>query len=237
MKSAALARWIRSERSSVLVINSHSSGVKRKSGLSFLSARLVYSLDKIRFDDESELRTVARPEIVPIHFFCGQHLYNDNSETWESPTGVINSLLAQLVHQCTDIDPSRSTGSRIIDIDNSDVGDVFEHFRLSIKQLPPNFVVFCIVDAMSFYTNNDEVSKPARHLLKYLLKLARTSKKDSKNRAVFKLLLTAPSRLRTEEIDALDDQWVLNVPKTLPSTGGFTAMKWDTSMGQQLEEV
>lgn len=238
MKSSALAQWVHSEQSSVLVINGHSSGAtKRKSGLSFLCARLVYSLDKIRFGDTSDLSTIVRPEIVPISFFCGQHLYNDGSASWEAPSGVINSLLAQLVHQCTDIDPSRSTGSRITEIDNSDIGDVFEFFRLSIRQLPSNFVVFCVVDALSFYTNNDEVSKPARHLIKYLLKLARRSKKESKNHAVFKLLLTAPSRLRTEEIDALDDELVLNIPKALPNTGGFTAMKWDTSMGHQLEEI
>lgn len=39
--------------------------------------------------------------------------------------------------------------------------------------------------------------------MKYLLKLARTSKKDSKKRDVFKLLLTAPSRLRTKELERL----------------------------------
>lgn len=237
IKSAALARWVRSERSSVLVINGHGSGVKRKSGLSFLCARLVYSLDKIRFGDEPGSSTVVRPEIVPIHFFCGQHLHNDDSESWESPSGVINSLLVQLVSQCTDIDPSRSTALRISDIDNSEVGDVFEFFRLSIKQLPSNSIVYCIVDAMSFYTNNDQVSKPAQRLLKGLLKLTKTSKKNPKSRAVFKLLLTAPSRLRTEEVDGVDDEQVLNVPKTLPNTGGFTAMKWDTAMGWQLEEV
>ncbi|KAL1878293.1 hypothetical protein Daus18300_002211 [Diaporthe australafricana] len=238
IKSPALARWVRSERSSALVINGHSSGViKRKSGLSFLCARLIYGLDKIRFGDEPGSSTVVRREIVPIHFFCGQHLHNDHSESWESPSGVINSLLVQLISQCPDIDPSRSATSRISDIENSDVCDVFEFFRLSIRQLPSNFIVYCIVDAMSFYTNNDQVSKPAWRLLKGLLKLTRTSKNESKSRAVFKLLLTAPSRLRTEELDALDDEQVLNVPKTLPNTGGFTAMKWDTSMGQQLEEV
>ena len=239
MKSAALAQWVQSERSSALVINGHSSGgTKRVSGLSFLCARLVYGLDEIRFGDKPGLDTVVRPDIVPIHFFCGQHLHNDDSETWESPSGVINSLLAQLVNQVTDIDLSRSAASKIREIDNSDIDDIFKFFRLLVRQLPSNFTVFCIVDAMTFYTNHNEVSKPARHLVKCLLKLARKSSKESKSRAIFKLLLTAPSQLRTEDDDdASDSERILNIPKILPNTGGFTAMKWNTSMGQQLEEV
>lgn len=235
IKSAALANWVKAERSSVLVINGNSNITRPKSGLSFLCARLVYSLDKIRFGDDLDSSTISRPEIIPIHFFCGQHLTNDRSKSWESPSGVVNSLLAQLLGQSKDIDLTQST-SLIDNVDSSDIDDVLELFKLSIKQLSPDHTIFCVVDGASFYVNNDSVSRTAKRLLARLLKLVRTTKKSRKH-PVFKLLLTTPSRLRMEAIDELDPHHVLNIPKTLPDTGGFTAIKWDSSMGRQLQEI
>lgn len=121
-------------------------------------------------------------------------------------------------------------------MDNSDVDDVLGLFRLSLKQLPSSFMVFCILDAVSFYIHNDRISKPTRRLLEGLVKLSNASKKSTE-RPAFKLLLTAPSRLRTEELNGLSQEQVLNVPKTLPNTGGFSVMKWDRAMRPQLEDV
>jgi hypothetical protein len=238
IKSSLFSRWIGSETPSLLVINGNGSGTgQRKSGLSFLCARLVYSLDQIRFGSKPESNTIARPEILPIHFFCGQHLHSDSSESWASPSGVANSLLVQLVSQCKDLDVSQLKPSRYFDLDESNVREVLEIFRMLFNQLPPHFVVFCVIDGLSFYANNDRVSKSARRLLTGLLKLLKKLKKESKDHASFKLLLTAPSRLRMDDVDGFDERQVLNIPKTLPDTGGLNAMKWDKVLRQHLEEV
>jgi hypothetical protein len=95
-------------------------------------------------------------------------------------------------------------------------------------------MVFCVVDALSFYVDDEETSSDAEALIKRLIKLAR---KKSRKHCVFKLLLTAPKRLVAPEVDSLRESEIVNVPSALPNTGGFTAIKWDLSVGQRLEEL
>ncbi|ETS85095.1 hypothetical protein PFICI_03120 [Pestalotiopsis fici W106-1] len=238
IKSFTFTQWMQSERSSVLVINGNGTGSgSRRSGLSFLCARLIYSLDQIRFGGKPTSGNITRPEIVPIHFFCGEHLHNDTSESWESPSGVANSLLVQLVSQCQDVDVSRLPSSRYLDVNDANVKDGLGLLRLLMKQLPSHFIVFCIVDALSFYANNDQASKAAQRLVAGLISIAQASKTGRKSRAIFKLLLTAPSRLRTTEVGELSQEQILNIPKTLPGKGGLTTMKWDRMLQQHLKKV
>ncbi|KAI4591789.1 hypothetical protein KJ359_012593 [Pestalotiopsis sp. 9143b] len=281
LKSPAFNRWVLSETSSVLVINGNGSNtVQRKSGMSFLSARLVYSIYAMRYgvkieeDPDSETGsgtdpgtksgtnsetvtksdaesdtdtdsdtasnfnsdTIARPEIVPIHFFCGEHPYNGGSKIWESPSGVANSLLVQLISQCKNLDVSKLKRSRYRDLDASKVTQVLEVFQLLIKQLPAHYVVFCVIDGLTFYTNNDEVSKSARRLVKGLIELFEKSEEKSGKRAAFKLLLTVPTEFRGDVLDDLDEEHVITIPKRLKDTGGLDAVKWDALLKKNLEE-
>lgn len=235
--SPKLTHWIESKRSSLLVINGNGTG-PRKSGLSFLCARLVYSLDRMR-GDETDPKTIVRPEIVPIHFFCGQHLHNDRSKTWESPRGVVNSLLAQLIAQCKNIDVSKLKEARYTKLDKSKskVKEVLQIFRLLIKQLPPHFAVFCVIDGLSFYANNDDISKATRLLVNGLLELFETSQEESKSHPVFKLLLTAPTTLRLDVVDDLNKKQVLKIPKRQPDKGGLNAIQWERELEKHLKEV
>lgn len=225
IKSRALARWVKSEQSAVLVVNGQAKRVMRKSGLTFVCARLIYALDQIREPDQSQ---PARPDLIPTHFFCGQH--DTDEETWASPSGVINSLVAQVVSQCKDVNLGKI--DNLGEFDSDDIKAVFERFKLLLKELPAKSVVFCIIDGLSFYVDDDDKSNDAIWLATKLLRLA---KKSPKGQCVLKVLLTAPNRLRVSEVDELEGDEVLNIPATLPNTGGFTAMKWDFVSRPQLE--
>lgn len=219
IESPILATWVKSERSAVLVVNGYSKRIEPKSALSFVGARLVYTLDQIRTGAEFAAASTARPDIITLHFFCGQHISGE--ETWESPAGVVNSLLAQLLKQCKGIDITR-LAKIPRDFDNTDIEETFSLFDATFKLLPPDSTVFCVVDALSFFVDSDDMCQDAKFLAASLIGLAN---KRSPKRPIFKLLLTAPNRLRVAEVDELKtDKEVINVPPSLPNTGGFTAL-------------
>lgn len=232
IKSKPLADWVRVDQSDVLIINGHAKKVNRKSAMSFVCARLVYALNMIRYGGQNEERSsvVVRPDVIPLHFFCGQHASMD--KTWEQPSGILNSLLAQLLTHFKDVNLTKAAKLGR-DFENSDVEVMLALFKLVLKGLPATVTVFCILDGISYYIDEEDTSPDAHYLVDGLTKLAR--RKSTPTRPVFKLLLTAPKRLHTPIVDSLSDgKNVINVPANLPNTGGFTAMKWSLGVGQQL---
>lgn len=77
------------------------------------------------------------------------------------------------------------------------------------------------------------MAEDAQWLARKLIKL---TDQQSKKRPVFKLLLTAPVRLRILG-DILDALETLNIPKCLPTTGGFTEKQWESGLGEDLDSL
>lgn len=234
IRSKSLADWVRADRSTFLITNGYAKMVSRKSAMSFVCARLVYALNMIRCGGQSEELSVhvARPDVVPLYFFCGQHASMD--KTWEQPSGILNSLVAQLVTHCKDVNLTRAAklGRHF---DNSDVEDMLALFKLVLKGLPATVTIFCVLDGISYYIDGEDTSEDANYLVDGLVELAR---KTTSSRPVFKLLLTAPKRLHIPLVDSLSGgKHIVNVPATLHNTGGFTAMKWSLGVGQKLNEM
>ncbi|OIW24490.1 hypothetical protein CONLIGDRAFT_648639 [Coniochaeta ligniaria NRRL 30616] len=226
IQSTKLADWVWSRHSTSLVVNGGARRVTRKSALSFACARIVYVLDQIQ---APLVRDTGIPAIISLHFFCGQHVRREQS--WESPAGVVSSLLAQLLTQCREADLSRAT--KMGDFDGREIEEVWARFEKVLGRLPAGATVFCVVDALSFYVDDDETAEDAEFLVRRLVELA---SEGSKKRPVFRLLLTAPARLRVGE-EVLRKSVVLSVPATLPKTGGFTAMKWKRGVGKHLDAL
>ncbi|KAJ2994816.1 hypothetical protein NUW58_g1450 [Xylaria curta] len=225
MKSKPLEDWVLAESSTSLVVNGNAQYITRKSALSFVCARLIYTLDGLRGLGASF--EVQRPEIVPIHFFCGQH--DTKVKGWESPEGVMNSLLAQLLLQCKHLGIARVP--KLGKVDSSDLCSIFSCFKTVFYELPLGVTVFCIVDDISVYLASHE--KQARWLISSLLEFSR---EETSGRPRFKVLLTAQCWLRMSS-KGLGDVEVLSVPQGLPSTGGFSGMRWDMTIGKQLAET
>ncbi|OAL21622.1 hypothetical protein AYO22_08018 [Fonsecaea multimorphosa] len=228
IKSQLLADWVEAEDSVALLVNGNAKRADRKSALSFVCARLVYALDQIRSPPAGSSKVDA-PGLVPIHFFCGRHDTGD--ESWESPAGIVNSLLAQLLTQCKDVSLARA--AKLGDFDSGDIKEVFARFKAVLNELPAGTTVFCVIDAISFYIDKNKTEGDAKWLVVKLLRLARRSPPTN---AVFKLLLTAPTWLRMPDLD-LEKGEILSVRTPLPNTGGFSAMKWDLGVGRRLEEL
>ncbi|PON29541.1 hypothetical protein TGAM01_v201790 [Trichoderma gamsii] len=230
IKSAELATWVTTEISAVLIINGNIRSVQRQSALSFMCARLAFALEQIRSPEDASPYDGCL-DIVPLYFFCGQHATGDY--TWESPAGIVNSLLAQIItlHKGLNLKKAVKMGS----FDGADVRAVLKRFACVLAQISAGTTVLCIIDGLSFYLDKRETAADAELLIHQLLKLARP--KTRKLACVFKVLLTAPNRLHTSEVDNISQENILNIPAKPARTEGFTAMRWHLSIGQQLQEL
>ncbi|KAM0254282.1 hypothetical protein ACHAQJ_006922 [Trichoderma viride] len=233
IKAPKLTAWMESEHSAVLLVNGNTRRAERQSGLTFVCARLAFAFEGIRSSAES---THANwPRILPLYFFCGEHASCDYS--WETPSGVLDSILGQLLTHMKSNGLSLDL-AKVTTLDKSNqkgVKEAFQCFKQVLAQLPANTTVFCIIDALSVYLNDNRTAQDAEQLMHRLLKLVLAKK--HKNRCVFKLLLTAPKRLHSREVDGLGEENVITLPPTLPNKGGFTATKWHYSISQQLESL
>ena len=144
---------------------------------------------------------------------------------------MVNSLLAQLLTQCKNADVSRA--ARLGDLDCDDVEETMTRFEKVLGRLGGASVVFCVIDGISFYVDDDHTEQDATYVIERLVRL---TVKASKGRPVFKLLLTAPVRLRVGE-EILGESTILSVPTTPPKTGGFTAERWEVGVGKYLDAL
>lgn len=227
VQSSSLGSWVSSTQSTLLAIHGNSTKPQRRSPMSLLCAKLIYTIEVMKTNSMGTDKTL----VFPLHFFCGEH---SDSEKWNSPLGVTNSLLAQLVSQCkTD---SLLKLIEIGDFDGEDMRAVFQRFEFVLANLPRAAVVFCVVDALSFYIDDIDMVDEAEALISWLVQLSRGEYGESgRDACIFKLLVTAPFRLHGRAFEELNDDEVMIVPRILPTGTGLTDMKWELSIGDKLE--
>jgi hypothetical protein len=184
---------------------------------------MAHALDQLKTSGDA-----THSRLVSLFFFCGEHATQDSSR--EMPSGVINSLLAQLLTQSKrGVDLTKADS--LENIDSYSVNQVFKRFKTVLAELPSSKVVICVVDGLSFYLDSTNTRRDAELLIRRLLKLSHS---QPSKMCKFKLLLTAPKRFHSAIVESLEPKQVLTVPPNLPNTGGFTAMKWDVTLDQQL---
>lgn len=162
--------WLTSTSPIFLLVDGNGdSAVERTSAMTFVSALLAQSLS-----DEG---------VSCIHYFCGLH--NTSSDDPKGPTGLLRTLLTQLVN----LHPFS------VGFTNSTEYHEFQQFNIAclcalfselVKELPEGFVVVCIIDSVSLYETS-EWADGLRHILETLNALTR----DPKVSAVLKVLVTS----------------------------------------------
>lgn len=224
IQSETLHLWLGTPTSSILLINSNRPGSNGlRSSVSFVSAKLA---DTLRLARKS-----AEAPIINLHFFCGEHA-NWRDDPDNSPTGLMASLLAQLLTQYRDFDLSEIINLDKMDTDN--INNLLVVFTKLVARLPKETMVFCIIDSVSVYEAG-ETADDVEVLLDGLIALARGM--TGGKHCVLKLLLTAPVSLRSDAVDGLDEHEVLHVPERLEKRGGFTDMKWDLGAGGDISDL
>lgn len=225
IKSPKLASWVTTKTSAPLIIQGNALTVARQSALSFVCARLVHALDETR--QKSDGRGKVRTNAIALHFFCGEHARA--RDTRETLTGIVNSLLAQLLTHFKDVNLNTAIGCGAFD--SSRLKPVLRRFKYVLAQLPRSTTVFCILDGLSFYVDTFITAHDAKRLVKELLRLVNSKSCDG---PLFKVLFTAPNNMHASEVESLGNNEAIHVPSSLPHTGGFTGTKWDFTMRRHL---
>ena len=224
MRSHKLQKWVRNTHSSALLINANHQGSTRQQPTSFICAKLVDSITPCPSDAQTEFQM-----ILPLAFFCGEHLQKTDPDS--GPDGMMRSLLAQILLAYSDFDLRAIPQIQHLDFD--DVNDLCDVFDLLIAQLPQYTVVFCIVDAISFFEDDESVCAEANVVVQALVDVVERTKDGG---CRFKLLLMSPwnshvlyRNMRDQEGDVV---WL---PGKIPAQGGFTGSKWRASVESGLQ--
>lgn len=159
-------------------------------------------------------RCKARNAFLRCTFFCGEHVSSREGPR-NTPAGLINSLLVQLLRQCKQVDLTQV--GKLGDFRTDDVDAVCKRFNKVLAQLPTHVVVFCMVDGMSYYLDDVDREQESEMLVRSLVGFT----KPKSGGCIFKLLLTAPQRLRAVALDDLDEVDVLEAPERLGKGGGL----------------
>ena len=219
MQHEKLRAWIAHAESQALFINGNGDGGLHTSPISFVCSKLI---DSIRPDS---VKSVPSDSIMDsIFFFCGEHLSRTDPDA--RPTGMMRSLIAQLLLIYPDFDLRVVRRLRKIDSDSAD--DLSKIFMLLMDQIPPQSVLFCIVDGLTYYEDTKSQTSEAEMILGSLL--------DAVDRSieagwVFKLLLTSPNQSRILYRD-IPQENVVWLPSKVSSQGGFTSLKWEAGIGR-----
>ncbi|CAD6583586.1 MAG: hypothetical protein ASARMPREDX12_001310 [Alectoria sarmentosa] len=224
MHSHKLQKWITTPESSALFINANHKRTTRQQPTSFICAKLVDSITPAPRPPQPEPRMT-----LPLAFFCGEHLSKDDPDS--GPDGMMRSLLAQLLLAYRDFD--LRTIQRMQNLNYDDVNDLCDVFDLLITQLPQYIVVFCVLDAVSFYEDNPTVCEEASIVVQALVDVVERTRRESG--CAFKLLLMSPWNSRVLYKDMRDQTGdVIWMPTKVPAQGGFTGMKWSASVDSNL---
>ena len=221
MQSPQLHQWIAETESSALFLNSNAPRNQRPG--SFVSAKLVDSIQTMGTKAQGHASSV-----FALSFFCGEHMRSNDPDV--GVDGMMRSLICQLLLAYPDF------GSHIVDrirnANYSTMDDLCKIFYLLAIQLPPHVMVFCIIDAVTFYEENKSMRKEGEIAVKKLMEIVQWTKNYG---CVFKLLLTSPWNSRVLYKHMFDQQKdVIWIPAKVPSTGGFTNMKWNSSIGSDV---
>ena len=197
VQSKIVRQWLGSDWSDCLLVHGNSDANMVKSPLSLLCAKAIGVFS-------------ARQSVFVLRYFCGLH--TRNSKPRDNATGMMNSLLGQLILQSERL----NVDLHLADLDPEDLRRASEDhlpsliamFRKCILRIPYTYTIFCIIDGISFY----ETSQRRECTLNVLHKLRRTVTKA--NGATFKLLITAPGR--SQSIHRLfEHDEILNVPEDI----------------------
>jgi hypothetical protein len=191
--------WLTNPVSDLVVVNGNGENNPR-SAMSYVCAQLISSLAST---DDS---------IIPVYFFCGEQI-NWRKDPNAHPVSLMHGLIGQLLSQWP---PSKiSSVKGLLDKIQSDEPLVLcSVFSLLISQLPDTAIVVCVIDAISYFEDNERW-KDACAIARSLNKVVKLDEGP-----LLKVLLTSPSTCRhiTRYVDKAD---IINIAAVCPPQAGY----------------
>lgn len=214
MKTELFRHWLGVPESSLLLADGMTS-LERISPMSILVGTILLSFLDVGFNPT-----------ITIHFFCGRHLDTDDEDGLSGPNGMIRSLITQLLLWFNEPLPNLSKISShpdlLRDCYDCTLPALCEVFRQLVEQLPNGVTLFCLIDGISWYEQDQWLGD-----LRYIVGLFQNMALQPAIAAI-KVLMTSPNRSReTREMMDLNSQYVSlsagNVDLTPLVTGSVVA--------------
>ena len=162
--------WLTSTSPIFLLVDGNSnSAIDRSSAMTFVCALLAQSLS-----DEG---------VSCIHHFCGLH--KTSNDDLNGPSGLLRGLLAQLVNLHA-FRIGFTNNAEYHELQRFDTMRLCALFTELVMDLPPGFVLVCIVDGVSLYETADWAEELCR-----ILETFNSLTCDPNVGAVFKVLVTS----------------------------------------------
>ena len=171
MQSPKFQVWLSSAQSRCLLVDGNAeSSLERVSAMSVVCALLAQSLPN----------ETARV----VTFFCGLNTRMDNALS--GPQNLLRNLLAQLIDTYK-LSTNFVDGSAYHELQRFDLHRLCTLFVELVKKLPHGAVLFCLIDGISWYENEEWVQETCL-VIQTITNLTR----DPEIRAVFKILIASP---------------------------------------------
>ncbi|KAK4651589.1 hypothetical protein QC762_602270 [Podospora pseudocomata] len=217
IQSPKLQSWIMETTSSALFLNFNAT--RNHHTTSFVAAKLANSIQS--------------SSVLVVTFFCGPHTDRRSEDPDFGVTGMMRCLISQLLLTYPNF--GLHTLRQIQEKDMDDVEDLCEIFYLLVAQLPRHKALFCILDSVTNFEDNNILRVESEMAMGQLMEIITWTAEYG---CCFKLLLTSPrnSRVLYKHLSnpEQDSIWL---PAKVPSQGGFTKGKWDGSIGGEVDKL
>ncbi|KAI0401648.1 hypothetical protein F4802DRAFT_600809 [Xylaria palmicola] len=184
MNTSIFQNWVRMPQHTLLLADG-AMALERTSPMSILTATLAVNL--------------LGAHSTVVYFFCGMHSDADTNDEVSGPTGMLRSLISQLLLQMKP-EPDLSvidTQNFLHGLRNYNFSALCEILRLLIKQLQPHMTLYCLLDGVSWYEQGAWDGEMRFFIGLFRDMMARISSPS------LKLLMTSPSN-GTELRDMVD---------------------------------
>ncbi|EGC45637.1 conserved hypothetical protein [Histoplasma capsulatum var. duboisii H88] len=216
MQSPKLHSWITEPSSSALLVNFNDP--KKTASTSFISAKLTHSIQSDVIDPHYPRNIFA------LFFLCAEHIRPDDPDYGVS--GMMRNLIGQLLIAYPDF--GMSVIKQIQRTGQDDIRSLCQIFHMMIAQLPPYVTVFCVLDAITVYEQNGLLHEEGEYAVQELMSMVQWTKDHGCD---FKILLTSAWNSHVFYKYVPDRQKdIIWIPAKVPPQGGFTRMKWDSSV-------
>ncbi|ODH33993.1 hypothetical protein ACO22_03216 [Paracoccidioides brasiliensis] len=216
MQSPKLHQWITNTNSSALLVNFN--GSKKTASTSFISAKLTHSILSDAMDPHYPRN------IFPLFYLCAQNMRQDDPNFGVS--GMMQNLISQLLVAYPDF--TMSFLKHIQRANQENINSLCQTFHKMIAQLPPHVTVFCILDCVTVYEQKSSLRKEGEFVVKELMEIVNWTRDHGCN---FKVFLTSAWNSHVFYKYVPDEKkCVIWLPAKVPPKGGFTSMKWNSSI-------
>ncbi|KUI60968.1 hypothetical protein VP1G_08146 [Cytospora mali] len=199
-----IQEWLRSPRSSQLLVHGNYDMKRYISGLSLFCTTLIQSVAE------------RAPRFLHLTFFCGLHT-DSITDRHTGGLALIQSFICQLLCQ---FDFSRKLPTSMIVKEMVQKGDIHELcglFKQLVNLLPNSVVLVCLIDGILYY-EREEFLEDMGHVLVTILRIS----SEQSTKATVKVLITSPTRTTEARKPFRDDLIVSMDALALP---GMVASK------------